>query len=543
MSSAPHRHVLQQAVLAELALRSLEGATPRALAGYVAQAAAEALAVPVVAVLERRDDRLVLAAGHGWPESAHGAPLMREDDAHVAEALAAGEPVPLREPVPEALAREGLTSGLSIRLGGAGEPAGLFGVYDRASHAFDDEALAFVAAVAAMLTGVRERAHTERALAESEARARAVLETTVDGVITIDAGGTVESFNPAAERIFGYEAGEVIGKNVHVLMPEPYHSEHDGYIQAYHETGRRRIIGIGREVVGRRKDGSTFPMDLAVSEVRLPGRTIFTGFIRDISARRELEQEVLRIAEAERRRIGQDLHDGLGQMLTGTALIARGLARHLRADEAEAAGEADEVVRLIKDADTYARALARGLVPVELETGGLDAALERLCANAERLFGITCQFDAQGHPEEDHRYPEQAPTHLFRIAQEAVSNAVRHGQARHVRIALARAPSRLRLVVEDDGTGFPGLVRSAGTDRLDEHTLDAPGGSVSAPARPTDNRGMGVRIMHYRARILGGVLEIRAGTPGGTVVSCTVPASHSTPATLPSADEDAPPHR
>ena len=298
MPPSPRRHVLQQAVLAELGLRSLEGAEPRALAAYAAHAAADALGAPLVAVLERRGDALVLVAGYGWPEALDGRPLLTTRDAHAAEALAAGEPVPLAPPVPEGLARQGVTGGLSIRLGGAGEPAGLFGVYTRAPSAFDPEAHAFVGGVAAVLTGVGERARTERALAESEARARAMLETTVDGVVTIDATGIIESFNPAAERIFGYRADEVIGKNVSVLMPEPYHSEHDGYIQAYHETGHRRIIGIGREVVGRRKDGATFPMDLAVSEVRLTGRTIFTGFIRDISARRELEQEVLRIAEA-----------------------------------------------------------------------------------------------------------------------------------------------------------------------------------------------------------------------------------------------------
>ena len=143
-------------------------------------------------------------------------------------------------------------------------------------------------------------AGSEWALRESDALARAILATTVDGIITIDAQGHVETFNPAAERIFGYDAAEVIGKNVHVLMPEPYHSEHDGYIQAYHQTGRRRIIGIGREVTGRRKDGSTFPMDLAVSEVALPGGgRIFTGLVRDISGRRELEQEAASLLAAQ----------------------------------------------------------------------------------------------------------------------------------------------------------------------------------------------------------------------------------------------------
>ena len=190
----------------------------------------------------------------------------------------------------------------------------------------------------------------------------AIFEATVDAVITIDARGCIERFNPAAERTFGYTAGEVVGQSVEVLMPEPYKSEHEGYLRAYHETGRRRIIGIGREVVGRRKDGTTFPMDLAVNDVRLPdGRQIFVGLVRDISERRALEHEVLRASEDERRRIGQDLHDGLGQMLTATGLRARRLAKRLAADGSPQAPLADELVALIDESDAYARALARGL--------------------------------------------------------------------------------------------------------------------------------------------------------------------------------------
>src|SRR5687768_10216938 len=104
----------------------------------------------------------------------------------------------------------------------------------------------------------------QRALLDSEARTRAILDAAVDAIITIDELGKIESVNPAALRLFGYEANEMIGQNVKMLMPEPYYSEHDGYLEHYKKTGQKRIIGIGREVVGRRKDGSTFPMHLAV---------------------------------------------------------------------------------------------------------------------------------------------------------------------------------------------------------------------------------------------------------------------------------------
>ncbi|MFN0020201.1 MAG: two-component system sensor histidine kinase NtrB [Pirellulaceae bacterium] len=129
----------------------------------------------------------------------------------------------------------------------------------------------------------------EEALRDSEARTNAILATAVDAVITIDEYGLVDSFNPAAERIFGYAAGEVIGQNVRMLMPEPYRREHDGYLGNYRQTGQRKIIGIGREVVGRRKDGTIFPLDLAVSEAQLGDRRAFVGIVRDITERKRAE--------------------------------------------------------------------------------------------------------------------------------------------------------------------------------------------------------------------------------------------------------------
>lgn len=492
----------QQAAAAELGQWALTEVKLPVLMSHAVRVSAEALETSWCAVFEREaEGTWRLVAGVGWGEEVVGQRVEGVPEAFERGAQSEG-PLRVTEMEKPLAEDERPEPAVVVKIGSDADPFGVLVVWgvDEAS-----EPGHFLAAVARTLSGALERARTARALRESEARARAIVETTVDAVISIDERGRIEGFNPAAERIFGYAADEVLGRNVNVLMPEPYHTEHDGYMQAYHETGRRRIIGIGREVTGRRKDGSTFPMDLAVSEVKLEGRTVFTGLIRDISERRQLEQEVLRIAEAERRRIGQDLHDGLGQQLTGIGLIARGLARQLEAEGSTAAEEANEVVQFIKEADEFARGLARGLVPVELEQGGLAAALTRLAANAERLFGITCTVEVD--EEGDQPLPE--PAHLFRIAQESVSNAVRHGRARHVAITFAVGTEQVRLRIADDGTGFPAAVRS--------------GGTIAAPVRPDDNRGMGVRIMHYRARIMGGTLDIRPGLDGGTVVSCTVP--------------------
>lgn len=136
---------------------------------------------------------------------------------------------------------------------------------------------------------VTDGQQAQQALRLSEARALAILATAVDAVVVIDERGTVETFNPAAERIFGFAAAEVVGHNVSMLMPQPYRREHDDYLEHYRRTGERKIIGIGREVSGQHKDGTTFPVDLAVSEAWLGERRVFVGIVRDITERKEAE--------------------------------------------------------------------------------------------------------------------------------------------------------------------------------------------------------------------------------------------------------------
>ena len=341
------------------------------------------------------------------------------------------------------------------------------------------------------------RPSAEAALRESEERMRAILETAVEGIVTIDERGIIESLNPAGERIFGYRAAEVIGRNVSVLMPSPYRDEHDTYLSNYVRTGKAKIIGIGREVVGQRKDGSVFPMDLSVSEVLLANRRLFTGFVRDLTVRKRLESEVLEISDREQRRIGQDLHDGLGQHLTGIELMSQVLEQRLASthskDTVNLAAEAGKIAHHVREAIGQTRSLARGLSPVVLESEGLMAALAQLAAQAEQMFQIQCRFECNRPVLVT---DPAIATHLYRITQEAVSNAVKHGKARQIHIRLRATSERILLLVKDQGIGLPKKLPKG--------------------------KGMGLRIMEYRAGIIGGSVVVKHDPEGGTSVNCSV---------------------
>jgi len=344
-----------------------------------------------------------------------------------------------------------------------------------------------------MRTRTRRR-QAASALRDSAERLRAILETAVEGIITIDERGIIESFNPAAERIFGYRAKEVIGKNVSVLMPSPHREQHDNYLGNYLRTGHAKIIGIGREIVARRKNGAVFPMDLSVSEVRLADRRLFTGFIRDITERKRLEKEILEISEREQRRIGHDLHDGLCQHLAGIELMSQVLEQKLARRSKAAAARAGDIAKNVREAIGHTRLLARGLSPVTLESEGLMSALQELALSTEKIFRVTCRFDCDP-PVLVSDFP--AATHLFRLAQEAVSNALKHGQAKRILIRLKEERGKMILSVIDNGSGFPAQIPKS--------------------------KGMGLRIMQSRAGMIGGTLAFEQNAGGGTSLTVTAP--------------------
>ena len=242
-----------------------------------------------------------------------------------------------------------------------------------------------------LLRDVTERRRAEDAMRLSTARYRALVESAVDGILTIDAKGIIESVNSAAERIFGYTATELLGRNVSILMPEPFAAQHDGYVQHYLETGERRIIGIGREVVGKRKDGSLFPIDLAVSEIRLGERIFFVGTLRDLTQRRETERQLHQLEEQMRQvqkmeaigrlagGVAHDFNTLLGSILGYTEMVI---------DDLDAGAPLHRVAKQIHRAAERGAALTRQLLAFSrrqvLQPRILD--LNKVVSDLDELF-------------------------------------------------------------------------------------------------------------------------------------------------------------
>jgi signal transduction histidine kinase len=226
-------------------------------------------------------------------------------------------------------------------------------------------------------------------------------------------------------------------------------------------------------------------------EVRVKQRT--AALTEEMAERERLERELLEISEREQRRIGHDLHDSLGQHLTGAALAGQVLEEKLAIRDLPEAVDAGKVVELVEEGIALSRKLAKGLHPIEMGAGGLMQAIEELAGTSSELFKVCCRFECESPVL---ICDTVAAGHLYRIAQEAISNAVKHGKARNVIIQLEALEDGLSLQVQDDGIGLPEV--------------------------PANHSGMGLRIMNHRARMIDAQFQARRGDSGGSVVSCVL---------------------
>jgi two-component system CheB/CheR fusion protein len=263
-------------------------------------------------------------------------------------------------------------------------------------------------------------------------------------------------------------------------------------LRAFHALSPAEQHQMATEILRRWNMDESLPsaaLDQVASE-------LFRSYDADEGAgaaqRRELEREILEAAAAEQRRIGQDLHDQVGQELTGVSLLAQNVVESLRDRSAAETRTMAKVLDGLKRTLRLVRELSHGLMPVDVDPEGLRAALQNLAERTREVSGINCNFRCSRHVRiEDHA----VATHLYRITKEAVTNALRHAEPKNIRIMLVQTSRRGNLRVWDDGQGI---------------------------MKP-DERGMGLKMMHHRAELIGGKLTIRRGPNGGTVVSCVFP--------------------
>jgi PAS domain S-box-containing protein len=339
---------------------------------------------------------------------------------------------------------------------------------------------------------------------EEEHRKLAVIvENAEDAIFSETLDGRITTWNGGAARLHGYVAAEILGQPVGWLLPPDRIEEHVGLMERLVRGERVENLETRR----RHRDGSERDVSLTISPLRdETGEIVGASTIaRDITHRRRLEREVAQASHLEQQRIARELHDHLGAYLAGLAFRMKSLAEVLQRRAAPEADQARELVQLTNEAISQVRVFSHLLAPVEVATGGLAAGLPRLGAEVERLFGITCDVRMNpGLPV----LSEEGAMHLYRIAQEASRNAVQHGGARRIEIRL-----------QQDGGDFLVL-----TVRNDGRPWDPGAGA---------GQGLGLRIMHYRAGVLGGSLAIQSGADGLPEVRCRVPVPAPAAVTTP----------
>ena len=326
-----------------------------------------------------------------------------------------------------------------------------------------------------------------------------IYDSSQDAIVVSEITGRIIEFNHAFETLLGYSAAEIRQLTFHQLTPPEFRELNQRIVDKVARTGETARF----EKEYFRKDGTRVPVALTFWPIRdHTGKfTQLAAIVSDVTEQHRLQREILEVSEHERRRIGQDLHDSLCQMLTATTFAVGALEERLAQNNPPAAQSAHEIGELIRRANGEARNISRGLYPVELEAGGLVPALQRLADDLTRAGKVRCEFIC----DTDVLVANQMQAlHIYRITQEAVANALRHGAATTIVIVLKLANDQVFLEVVNNGRDWP-------------MELSEPGHSP----------GMGLTIMAYRARMIGGALQVCRGSPGGTMVELSFPVLRS----------------
>lgn len=348
------------------------------------------------------------------------------------------------------------------------------------------------AVVSRALIEARERRERQRAQTALEAQ-RILLGTLIDSlpeiIFSVDAEQRITVVNQALLDALQLRREQALGQPLSQVWPDEHFPGLAAQLTQAIQQGRA-VSGQERAWLGA--DGALRWFSL--THVPLRDRDDPHGLvcaIRDITARKALEQEILEISHREQRRLGSDLHDGLGQELTGLSLLLKGLEMQLEREHPQYLPQVEKIAGLLNSALQSTRSLARGLAPVNLEHGGLGHALKDLAARCTDIYALDCSFTLSGS-----RLPalqEAAATHIYRVAQEASTNAARHAQASRIHLELHNTGRRLTLAITDDGVGL---------------------GNASGSEQP----GMGLKIMEYRARMIGGTVSFEQPARGTRVV-------------------------
>jgi len=338
-----------------------------------------------------------------------------------------------------------------------------------------------------------DRKQAEAALRGSEKRYRTLVEGSLQGITILDSEDRCVFANTALANMLGFEhAQNLVGQ----VLSDRITPQELVRIQRYRQAQLRGDPAPNRyELQGVRQDGTLCWLEVLSSPLEWEGQPASMATVIDISEQKQLQQELINLSEHEQRRLGRDLHDGLGQLLTGTALFSRLLADKLATQGRPEATEAAQVADWIQQAVGTTHDVAHGLYPESLASHGLQIALETLAAQTAQLFGITCRLEGS---IPDNLLPLSAALHLYRIVQESLTNAVKHGQATSVVIQLEMTSEHLCMRVQDNGIGMPQDV--------------SPG-------------GMGQRNMQTRAALLDATLSIGSTEAGGTQVTLHMPLS------------------